>query len=135
MSGLLPASVSSTETQGNPSSLSSPSLKGRGPSEWLRKSIHYKCFALLEDKLLTKREVTERGSPFSAALIGISDWGRMSGLSASVTDAGPGTPASASILPARLGAQTCVSRVSELSVSLPVTRTVWAMGAHLFSRN
>lgn len=52
-----------------------------------------------------------------------------------VADAGLGTLASAAIPPAGLGAMSCVSLVSELPVSLPVTYALWEINTHLFSLN
>lgn len=51
---------------------------------------------------------------------------------ACAADAGLWTLASVSILPAGLGAQTCVSLVSELPVSLPATCGLWEMAACFF---
>lgn len=51
---------------------SSPSLKGSGVRECLRKSMHYKCLSALEISFLTKRELIKGRSTFSVALIGIS---------------------------------------------------------------
>lgn len=47
-------------------------------------------------------------------------------------DAGLCTLASAPILPAGLGAQACVSLVSELPVPLPATCRVWETAARSF---
>lgn len=52
-----------------------------------------------------------------------------------VTDAGLWTLASAAVPPAGLEAVSCVSLVSELTVSLPVTYTLWEINTHLFSLN